>query len=435
MLASIVLFDGRIGSLGKALNGLGRFVIGVQSFADDFQSLGNLLFKSAVNGMIVLAVDAQVILSGYGVGRFMGVLVADAMPQPLRARVMSILQVDRYWQNCLVPYVLSRGSDGQCRRVAFGGSGEVQDGLSQHELAFREADLFAGLKTAHGQGQCAGIGISNVFAGGDHETSAEEADVFAPFDHPRQPVNRGVRIAAPNAFDQRTGAVIMLAPCHVIALSAVQGRFGDRFIREADGFGLAQHGSFQHREGLARVTVANFDQDVERVGLHDDLQTSKAARGIGQCPLENAFDFGGSQRPELQQLAAADQGRIYGKEGITGGRADEVDHSLLNVGQQSVLLGSVKAMDLVDEKQRSSTGRCELIACNRQDLTEFFNPVKDGIQLDKRAPRFLSQQSGERCLPGSWRPEQEQGTESVILYESREDVARCQQVRLADELV
>ena len=81
--------------------------------------------------------------------------------------------------------------------------------MGQRQLAFGQADEFAGLHGGDGQRQGVGIGVADIFAGEDHEAAGEEADVFAPFEHPGEPIEGRVGIAAANAFDQGAGGIVM----------------------------------------------------------------------------------------------------------------------------------------------------------------------------------------------------------------------------------
>ncbi len=53
------------------------------------------------------------------------------------------------------------------------------------------------------------IGVAHVLAGEDHDPPGEEPHVLAPFQHPRQPVEGRVRVAAANALDQGADRVVM----------------------------------------------------------------------------------------------------------------------------------------------------------------------------------------------------------------------------------
>ena len=57
-----------------------------------------------------------------------------------------------------------------------------------------------------------------------------------------------------------------------------------------------------------------------------------------------------------QHLAARQQRGVELEARILGGRADERDGAVLDIGQEAVLLGAVEAVDLVHEQQRLLPG-------------------------------------------------------------------------------
>ena len=62
---------------------------------------------------------------------------------------------------------------------------------------------------ATASGQRLRIGVAHVFARQNHQPAGEKPHVFAPFQHPGQPIQGRVGIAAADAFDQGAGRVVM----------------------------------------------------------------------------------------------------------------------------------------------------------------------------------------------------------------------------------
>ena len=122
-------------------------------------------------------------------------------------------------------------ADADRRRVRLRRTGQIGDRLGQRQLALRQSDQLAGVGGRHRQRQGGRIGVAHVLAGQDHQPPGEEPHVFAPFEHPRQPVQGRVRIAAANALDQRADGVVM-----GVALAIVLHRLPlHRFLGQAAG--------------------------------------------------------------------------------------------------------------------------------------------------------------------------------------------------------
>ena len=93
-------------------------------------------------------------------------------------------------------------------------------------------DELARLHGRDGQRQRVRIGIADVLAGKDHQPAAEKPHILAPFEHPRQPIEAGVGIAAADTLDQRTGGVVVVVACRIVADRLALDGVGDQFSIE-----------------------------------------------------------------------------------------------------------------------------------------------------------------------------------------------------------
>ena len=122
---------------------------------------------------------------------------------------MAVAQDHRHRQQPSFAHVALRLRERHHRGVRLRGAGQVGDGLRQVQLALGQAHELASLHRGHGQRQGLRVGVADVFAGEDHDPPGQKAHVLARFEHPRQPVDGRVGIAAAHALDQRAGRVVM----------------------------------------------------------------------------------------------------------------------------------------------------------------------------------------------------------------------------------
>ena len=281
------------------------------------------------------------------------------------------------------------------------------------------------------------IGIAHVLAGQDHQPPGEEPHVFAPFEHPGQPVEGRVGIAAANALDQRADRVVMRVAVAVVLHRLALDRLLGQLAGELDRRLVArQHADLQRRERPAGVAVAHFGQKLQGVVVQMDLVLPEAALACrpppGGCSvLMSSAESGSNWNTRLRLTSAL----LIVKNGILGRRADQDHHAVLDVGQQHVLLGLVEAVDFVDEQQRSLAVGREPIAGRGEDFAQFLHAAGDRADLAEVASRGAGQQPGERGLARAGRAVEDHRPEPIGRQQPPQQFALAEEMLLADELV
>ena len=92
--------------------------------------------------------------------------------------------------------VLGNGAVGGVERVALGRGGEVDDGLREGEVAFGHADEVDALAGGDGDAQRLRVGEADVLGGEADQAPRDVERILAGFEHAREPVERGVRVAS-----------------------------------------------------------------------------------------------------------------------------------------------------------------------------------------------------------------------------------------------
>src|SRR5262245_20000455 len=90
---------------------------------------------------------------------------------------------------------------------------------------------------------------------------------------------------------------------------------------------------------------------------------------------------------EMKNLTAAQQRTVNGKKRILRGCTDQNHNTVLNVGQQHVLLRPVEAVNFIEEKDCPLAVMFKLLAGFRQDVADFLDTRGDCIHGHEPALR------------------------------------------------
>src|SRR5688572_12648410 len=103
-------------------------------------------------------------------------------------------------------------------------------------------------------------------------------------DHLRQPIERGVRVAAPHRFDEGgDGVVVRVAVAIVDDGFTLDTLFGDGQIDVDEAIGGwwgGERGDLQRIQGFARVPVRDPGQVAQRFLISTNAQLAQTPRGI-----------------------------------------------------------------------------------------------------------------------------------------------------------
>jgi hypothetical protein len=86
------------------------------------------------------------------------------------------------------------------------------------------------------------------------------------------------------------------------------------------------------------------------------------------------------------------------------------------VGQKSVLLRLVKAVDFVHEEYGFSLMMVQLDFCFFNNSAYFFAPGQDGGKAEKIGSRLFCYQARQSGLSGTGRPPENHGKKALIFY-------------------
>ena len=208
-----------------------------------------------------------------------------------------------------------------------------------------------------GQQQRVGIGQADVFRRADHEAAGDKLRLLAALNHTRQPVERGVGVAAAYAFDEsRDNVVVHLA---LLVVGGGRGRGGqqrgDQFVghRELYRVRVGRGYEVEQAEQFARVAAAVAQQRFVLLNLYVAVFEIFVLR---ECAVEQGEEIVLAEWLEHVDLHAREERADHLERGVLRGGADERHHARLHGIEQRVLLRFREAVDFVDEEQRALRG-------------------------------------------------------------------------------
>ena len=152
---------------------------------------------------------------------------------------------------------------------------------------------------------------ADVFRGGNEHAARDEPGVFARVNHLRQPVERGVGIAAAHGFDERRDGVVVgvtIAVVHDGVLLNALLRHRQRDVNETIvAVGGGERGDFERVQGFARVAVGHAGEMDERVVVRLNLQVAEAVPGIRDGATEQNEQIILVEWLQCQSLSVSDE--------------------------------------------------------------------------------------------------------------------------------
>ena len=205
------------------------------------------------------------------------------------------------------------------------------------------------------------------------------------------------------------------------------------------GFGQGDR-AFEHVQRLSGVAGGEADEMVERLRLdaHAALGPERPAEpafGVLDGPLHQQPDLVVGQRFEAPHPQPGQERRVDLEIGVLGGRADERDRAVLDLGQERVLLGLVEAMDLVDEEDAAGAAGRQALAGFGDDGPDLDHAAHHGRERLEVGAHRRGQEAGEAGLAGAGRPPQQDGPEVAARHGLAERPPLADEVLLPDELV
>ena len=222
-----------------------------------------------------------------------------------------------------------------------------------------------------------------------------------------------------------------LASLSVARQPPLQDILEQRLARLASLRGLDQ--GLQCQQRGARV-AAREDGDSLQERLRDLAASGQPSLRVGQRIALDRDELLLGEWLERMNLGPGEQRRYDLERRILGGGSDQGDVAPLHVRQESVLLGLVEAVDLVDEYDRAAAGAPQPLGV-RQNHLHVLDAAQDAAEGYELALRGRGDDARQGGLAGSGRSPQDDRSERVRLDLAPKGLARAQESLLSDELV
>ena len=308
-----------------------------------------------------------------------------------------------------------------------------------------------------------GVGVADVLGGEPDQPPRDVQRILAGLDHPREPVDAGVRIAvAQRLVERRDQVVVLLARLVVEQRPLLDGARQQRPVDAAGsgGRGIAVRvavrgaASGAARGGRRRLGPAGERggqlQEIERhpgvavgvprnrgegVVVRRELRVAEAAFPVVQRAPQDVDRLVRRERPQDEHLRARQQRGVHLEGRVLGRRADQRDVAGFDARQERILLRLVEAVDLVDEQD----GAARRHAARGLGLGHHGLDVPDAgehrAERDEVRARRRGDEPGHRRLAGARRAPQDDRLQRVALDGGAQRLAGRQQLLLAHELV
>ena len=269
----------------------------------------------------------------------------------------------------------------------------------------------------------------------DHDAPGDELGVLPRVDHPGEPVEGGVGVAAAHRLDEGGDDVVV----HVAGLVVGQAPSGVRLedVVDGDGHGVLGGGvagvghlarELERGERGAAVPAGQRDDRVER--LVREREGPRETVGVVEGAADQRAHGPVVEGLELDDPRPRDEGGVDLEVRVLGRGADEDDGAVLDGVEQGVLLRAVEAVDLVDEEDRA-TARREQPALGGLDLApEVLDRAGDGRDLHELGVRRVGDDARERRLARAGRAVQDDRRERVMLDRPAQPRALAHRLRL-----
>src|SRR5439155_10308955 len=197
--------------------------------------------------------------------------------------------------------------------------------------------------------------------------------------------------------------------------------------------------------GDSRIAAGAQTQELDHVhwyvrGLRD------AADGIAERPAKELTDVLRLERPELVDLTPGEKRRVDLEIGILGGCSDQSEESLLDRGEERVLLCLVEAVDLVQEEHGpGGSPRGTVLVAKRGGTPPVLGSLDhranfrasrvDRAGLLEGSARLPGSNPSEGRLAAPRRTVEDHGRRIALLDRRPQGGARSKQVVLSDEVL
>ena len=184
--------------------------------------------------------------------------------------------------------------------------------------------------------------------------------------------------------------------------------------------------------GISARELRNRGEDTVR---RLDGTTAQSPVAVRERPLTNACHLCICELLQPHDAHTREQSVIHLEKGILRRRADQDETSILDVGEQHILLALVEPMDLIDEHDGATRIELPLLLRLFDDGTQIRDARGHRIEFLEHAMRVRGNHLGKRRLARARRPEEDHGRHLVRLHHVAQETSGTDGLLLPDKLL
>src|SRR5271170_6305667 len=279
---------------------------------------------------------------------------------------------------------------------------------------------------------------SNILTSHAHQPPRDVQRILARFNHPRQPIQRRIRIRIAHRLVQRRNQIEMFFARLVIRQQLPLQHILQPLLRQhppplRTRF-RPHHQRFQSVVSRPRISIRQNRNPMQYLQIRRHIFFPQPARRILQRPLQQRNNLLRRVRPQHIHLHPRKQRRNHLERRILRRRANQQNVSRLHVRQKSILLRAIEPVHFIHKHNRPPPIPPRSLRLGHHFLN-LFNSGKhrtEWNELRLRGPRNNPRQSS---LPAPRRPPQEHRTQIVALNLHPQRFPRPQQFLLPNKLI
>ena len=315
------------------------------------------------------------------------------------------------------------------RAVRFRCGSQINDEFRYRNIAFRRTETLIGVPRRNRHRQSLGIGKADILHRKPRQTAQKIERIFSALDHARRPVERRIGIRTAQGFMQRADEIVVSLAVLVVNRRAVLDDFFQ--IRPVHHSVCRSEivDAFNKIDKITPVAVGKVANH-----RHCVIVNRKFASDDFFRPFNNLLKCGGIQRFHDEDLAAGEKRAVEFERRVFRRCADECHRAVFDVGQKTVLLCAVEAVNLIDEQQRPFSVKPPFCGFVKR-LAEVGDSGKDGGERNEMHVGSVRHQPCNRGLSASGRtPENETGN-AFRLQHLADRAVGSEQMILPDDVV
>jgi hypothetical protein len=302
--------------------------------------------------------------------------------------------------------------------------------MGQRQMSFRRTEPLAGFGGIVDDLDRARVGQADVVPRHRGHTPHQVTRIDAAVEHARQPIQRCVRMRAPDGLVQRRYLVVELVSTFVEATRVQSQRMFDEAVADdinTGGLCGVRH-LFEQAQATSGIAVGPSNQGGDR-RIFETQVREQSPDGAEQDHTQFAVDQAAQDmHPDTLQHRMVDrEGRVF------GGRAHQGEDAGLQYRQQGFLLRVDEAVYLVDEQDGSTSTRRRTLYLheNRANLLDARLYCR---QRHRLATERAGEKACERCLADARRSPENHRMGPARRQHVMKRLPRRQQVTLSDHL-